>query len=513
MTIQSKIQGLLALSAVALLSVACGEEPIDSGDTGSACDGGKCDTPTGSDDQCKLRMSEVLDSSNRGFTSNDIRWACADVEGVNTVGRDDRGQEYCEYFAIFQPPAETEGGDRPEAVDLARNLGGGTTEGAVCFEGDSNSDCRVTLTEDQQFALEDEPDAVVGSCVFTSWHADVPGPMPACADGECGEDAQVYGFPFTEEFFRMKVGFNSNRAAADLVAECFALTELDELNDGRGYIRDYDWEAGEEGDSLRNPFFRGCVGANALFGTGWRRSDPSVCTVANRLRECGCTVPGLGDIIEQYKAENATHQLAEFGRRRFSDFTPIAQAALVVGDLVVPSQPAADGSITKRGFELATWDDREGLPPGCKYAETGEDSQSIVLCDITAGDLLANANDPKEFCRSAYGNNVVVHVPLPAEALECNAPDNPQAASCGQSPWNIGEEGAAPEPEPEPDPVVDPPDLGDCEQARDATGCENECVQSCVCDQDDWCCNNSWDSTCVGEVTSFGCATQCAAAG
>ena len=481
---------------------------------GQACDGGKCDTPTGDDNQCKLRQSEVLDSSNRGFTTNDIRWACADVAGVNTVGRDDRGQEYCEYFAIFQPPAEEDGGERPEAVDLARNRGGGSaTPGSVCLEGDSGSNCRVTLTEDQQFHMEDNSDEVVGACVFTSWHADVPGPMPNCAGGECGPEAQVYGFPFTDEFFRMKVGFNSNRAAADLVAQCFALSELDELNPGRGYIRDYDWEAGEDGDDLREPFFRGCVGANALFGTGWRRSDPSVCAVANRLRECGCTATGLGDAIEAYKQENATHSLSEFGRRRFTDFTPIAQAALVVGDVVVPPQPAADGSITKRGFELATWDDREGLPPGCKYAETGEDSQSIVLCDITAGDLLANANDPKEFCRSAYGNNVVVHVPLPAEAISCTPGDEALAGDCGQTPWNIGEEGQAPDPEPEPEPEPEEQDWGNCEQSRDGeTGCENTCIQECVCSDDSWCCDNEWDSQCVGEVTSFGCSESCAAA-
>jgi hypothetical protein len=416
-------------------------EPSESGDT-SACDGGKCDTPFGDDEQCKLRESEVLDSTNRGFTSNDIRWACADVQGVNTVGGDDRGQEYCEYFAIFQPPPAAEGGERPAAVDLGRNTGNRrTTEPAVCFEGDASTSCRVTLTEDQQFALEDDPDSVVGSCVFTSWHADVPGPMPACADGGCGPDAQIYGFPFTDEFFRMKVGFNSNRAAADLVAECFALSELQDRNPSGGYIREYDWGSGEEGDDLRSPFFRGCVGANALFGTGWRRSDPSVCAVANRLRECGCTADGLDEAIAEYQARNPTVQLKEFGRVAFNTLTPVAQAAIVLGDIVVPPQPAGHGPITKRGFELATWDDREGLPPGCRYGATGEDTQSIVLCDITAGDLIANANDPKEFCRATYGNNVVVHVPLPADAIRCSPPDTPEANSCGSVPWNIGAEG------------------------------------------------------------------------
>lgn len=431
-----------ATTSLLLLAIAgCDAEEPSSPSNSGACDGAKCDTPTGNDESCKLRESEVLDSTNRGFTRTDIRWACADVEGVNTVGGDDRGQEYCEYFAIFQPPAEEEGGELPQAVDLARNTGDRfepQTAGSVCLEGDEGDHCRVTLTEDQQFEMEDNADAVVGSCVFTSWHSDTPGPLPACADGGCGDDAKVHGFPFTSEYFQMKVSFNSNRAAADLVAECFALTDLNERNPGRGYVREFDWE---EGGDLQSPFFRGCVGSNALFGTGWRRSDPSVCAVANRLRECGCTAEGLDEAIRAYQEENPEVFLQEFDTIAFNDLPPVAQAGIVVGDVVVPPQPNADGTVTKRGFELATWDDREGLPPGCRYADTGEETQSLVLCDITAGDLLANANDPKEFCRATYGNNVVVHVPLPADAISCNPGDSAIGASCGETPWNIGAEG------------------------------------------------------------------------
>lgn len=514
---------MLTLGAFGLLAPACAAEE-DGGSEGSNCDGGKCDTPVGDDEQCLKRQAEVLNSSQRGFTETDVRWACADVQGVTADGNgDSRGQEYCEYFAIFQPPGIDADGNltdtRPEAVDLGRNLDGrgNTTELGVCFDGEG-SDCRVELNEEQGFWLEDNPDEVVGACVFTSWHADVPGPLPACEGGDCGDDAQIFGFPFTADFFRMKVGFNSNRAAADLVAECFALSDLNERSPSKGYIRDYDWANGSPDDNLRDPFFRGCVGANALFGTGWRRSDPSVCAAANRLRECGCTATGLNQAIEEYKSNNDIHQLAEFGRQEFTNFPPVAQAALVVGDILLPHQPAADGTITKRGFELATWDDRKGLPPGCKYAATGEEAQSLVLCDITAGDLLQSRTDTKEFCRATYGNNVVVHVPLPVSALSCSGGDGPEADSCGNLPWNIGQEGATapdPEPEPEPEPDTDSDSgdssgegdsLGNCAEARDETGCEHEEVEKCVCDQDSWCCENNWDETCVGEVTTFDCA-------
>jgi len=472
---------LLTLTAV-LVAGACGqaEEPAGGNDE-SGCVGAKCDTPVGNDESCLDRQSEVLSSSNRGFTENDIRWACADVEGVNTKGKDDRGQEYCEYFAVIDVPAVDEDGvptdEETIGVDLARNVNcatpqgevlrdkdecltiagcewsdeftaciapfvnpegepgiSGTTPPGVCAEGDDDISCGLELTEGQEFFLEDNPTEVVGSCVFTSWHSDVKGPLDA------PEETTIHGIPMTADYLRMKVSFNSNRAAADLVAECFALPELHEANPAGGYLRDADWDRTD--DAYQEPFFRGCVGSNALFGTGWRRSDPSVCAVAKRLRECGCTAEGLDDLIAQYQAANEPVFLKELETRRFNDMPAGAQAALVLGDVVLPKQPddGEEGKVTKRGFELATWDDREGLPPGCRYADGVEDEQAIVLCDITATDLRGHLNDPKEFCRSTYGNNVVVHVPLPSSAIRCSPPETEEAASCGEQPWNIGAE-------------------------------------------------------------------------
>lgn len=105
-----------------------------------------------------------------------------------------------------------------------------------------------------------------------------------------------------------------------------------------------------------------------------------------------------------------------------------------------PRQLPAGLHITLRGFKLGTWDDSHGLPGGCRYAEIGEDSQTVVLCDLTAADVTSNLGDVKEKCRELYGNQVVVHVPLPADAIECNPGDSEAAASCGEVPWNIGQE-------------------------------------------------------------------------
>jgi hypothetical protein len=395
MKLDARRFSLALLFATSFAFGAC-DDGADESEDGTVCaEGEKCDTPGGTQqEQCLARQSEVLNSSQRGFTPDAIRWACADVTGVNTNNQDDRGQEYCEYYAIVQPPMAT------AAVDLGRpksEESGDVTPGAICVEGESAENCGTTITADQLAAMEDDPTAVVGACVFTSWHADVPGPLPSCKGGKCGTAQSLFGFKFTEEFFRMKISFNSNSAAADLVQKCL---------DGKA-PSPKKWS--NTADPLTEPFFRGCMQVQKLYGTGWRRSDPSVCAVINRLDECGCSVPGVT-------------------REQF----PTA---------VIPPQPTPDGKITLRGFRLGTWDNAEGLPPGCRYLDTGDTSHTLVACDLTASDVVQNLNDPKEACRRTFGPNVVVHVPLPKAAIKCSPNKKTSAGkTCGAIPWNIGAE-------------------------------------------------------------------------
>ncbi|MEO1065572.1 MAG: hypothetical protein AAFZ07_29515, partial [Actinomycetota bacterium] len=222
--------------------------------------------------------------------------------------------------------------------------------------------------------------------------------------------AKVFGIPMTADNARMKIGFNSNGAAVDLVEKCFDLG---------GLVPQPDFD--DPDNPNNNGFFRGCMATNGLFGTEWRRSDPSICAAVNRLAECGCSAEGVGSAFE------------------------LGQA--VVG----PPGSANDGET--RGFALGTWDDKEGLPPGCEYVDVGEDSRTAVKCDLTASDLVANLNDPKEACRAIYGGNVVVHIDLPVSAISCNEEDE-FGQQCGGMPWNIGEEG---EFDPNQDPTGDDP--------------------------------------------------------
>ena len=54
-------------------------------------------------------------------------------------------------------------------------------------------------------------------------------------------------------------------------------------------------------------------------------------------------------------------------------------------------------------------------------------------------------------------------------------------------------------------------DVGDCCTAGANKGCSNDTIEACVCAKDDFCCNSSWDATCVSEVGSLGCG-MCPAA-
>jgi hypothetical protein len=373
------------LSAALLATAACAVEPAPDDDSG--CVGGKCDTP---DDPpataCQKRRSDALESGQKAYTPNAIRWACSDVDGVNTNHKDDRGQEYCEYFAIVQPPPATEGGERPPAVDLGRPLDSGTTPLAV------------ELTEDQIFYLEDHPTDVVGQCVFTSWHQDITEPYPVCKSASnCQSD--ILGFKLLGDYFRMKVQFNSNSAAADLVKECLKVPA--------------GGDPANASDPLNDPYIRGCMMVSDLYHTEWRRSDPTVCAASMRLAECGCGV----DINGDGKAD------------------PVD-----VPTAVVPKQPQ-NGEITLRGFPLGTWSGKDQLPAGCRYVDTGDASQTLVSCDFTGDDLLQSASDPKGRCREKYADNVVVHVPIPADKIVCTPPaDGKYTSTCGAQPWVIGAE-------------------------------------------------------------------------
>tara|TARA_R110002073_G_scaffold303128_6_gene471295 strand:- start:6662 stop:8218 length:1557 start_codon:yes stop_codon:yes gene_type:complete len=489
---------LLAVSL--LVAPACSSDDATDARQEVDCSDGQCDTPgsaagaecaaafPGDRDaqaecredkaygHCEARRADALESSQQAFVKDAIRWAAADVEGVNQNGRDDRGQEYTEYFAVVVPPPETEGEAAPNRALLGLNQDGGGTSSST-----------LDLTEGQIFALEDEPDAIVGQCVFTSWHNDISEPMAVCngSDSGCPELAfpegsavaswvtGTTGMKMNSRNLKMKVSFNSNGAAADLAERC--MTEP------------LSGDAENPDDPLHDNYTRGCMKAFELFQTEWRRSDSAVCVAGGRMTQCGCGVDTDADGI--------------------ADITDPKE----ISRILIPRQPLQSGETTLRGFPLGTWTGAGELPAGCNYANTGDDGQTLVTCDLTGNDVLAGAADVKERCRAKYGNNVVVHVPIPSAAIVCETPaDGQYSETCGDTPWvvtaeNSGANGGGNPTNPEPASCAH--DV--CEEGGNlnAADCSDTCVAT-VCEADDYCCSTAWDGICVGKAEEL-CSKTC----
>jgi hypothetical protein len=356
-----RLPGLFACAPLALtVLTACASEGSDAGDD-DQCAGEKCDIPDGDDeDLCTLRRADAFNDNQLAFTEKYLRWSCNDVDGVT---ESDRGQEYCEYFAIAQLPPANEGEDAPAPAVLGRNLGADYTSGTT--------EPSIDLTFAQITALEDDPTAVVAQCVFTSWNSDIAGPLPSCTETSCPD---VLGIPVEEEDFRMKFEVNSMEAAQLLVEDC-------SVADSEGTDDD---------------FTRGCMLNADINDTAFRKSDTTVCAATIRLSECACSPTG-------------------------SDSLP---------EMISPTE--------RRGFPLGTWSSLSALPTGCRFVDVGDDSQTIVTCDLTATDVLDYALDLKGRCQTKYADNVVVHVPMPpAASVSCSPEESasPYADSCPALPW------------------------------------------------------------------------------
>ncbi len=340
---------------------------------------GKGDTPNNDpnfsiEETCVDRQAEILKGNRDLFLRDNLRWSCADVAGVNTNNEDSRGQEYCEYFAALRLPPTEDGGEFGESVTVGRNLAKGTTP------------LGLELSEDQLYYLEDNDSEVLGSCVFTTWHNDADLEIPAC-ETECPD---VQGLTVDADQFQMKLFFNGNGAANALVRDCVDAALKDNYKKG---------ELENESDPYHSDYYRACVLTDAAQGFTWRKSDTTVCAVGMRLSECGCVDNGAD-----------------------------------VANALVPQATEENGF---RGFPLGGWKSPTELPSGCRYVELGDNSQTIVTCDLSGSDILSNSKDLKGLCRSRYGDNVVVHVPIPAETITCSPGDNQYASTCTETPWIV----------------------------------------------------------------------------
>ncbi len=394
---------LVAPLLLGLVLACAGDEPVvQETPTGELPTGGKFDTPTDpAEESCMRRRSDALTANRQTFTEGFLRWSCKDPEGVNTNNHDNRGQEYCEYFAIVQTPPSKDGDPLGESVKV-----GAIVKNAENLKDDVNIETTplsVELSLDQIAWLETHPDETVGACVFTSWHTDVFVPVTNCwyEDQHC---EAIYGIPMTMDNFKMKLQINTASAALGLIEKC-----------EEGVARAGDPE--REDDPLHDDFYRGCMYNNELNQTPWKKSDTSICVAVNRLRECGCEI----------------------------------EDGIALVDSLMPEPPDEETDIEDedffldlRGFPLGGWDGPTSLPSGCEYANIGDGTNVVVTCRLTAIELLDHADEVKGYCADKYAENVVVHVPMPAEVDVCRTPEGkPYTNTCTDKPWLITGEALA----------------------------------------------------------------------
>lgn len=415
-----------AIATILLLAACSGSTA-----TRDECDNGKCDTPGGTvEEQCTNSRVNAMDERRPHFTPAGVRWSCRDVNGVTADGndQDDRGQEYCEYFTMLHtegiPALILDDAKQPVFCDESTPCATGSCDTSIfsCVtsttvdtskpadilgknvDGGQVTPLDPVLSAGQLEWLSQNPNQKVGECVFTSWHADIDrAPTSAETIGGYRLDATTPGT--SNPLFRMEVGFNSNGAAQALINDC--------LTPGKAEIED--------------SYMRACTFCGDAQCVPWRKSDPSVCTMAMRIAECGCQV----DIKEPT------------GGTRTLDLSKDEDLALAK-ELFVPQ--------SRRGFTLGTWDGMGQLPTGCRYVKMGDSTtvtvngvsvedpnadQTIVACDLQASQITAaTAKDPKEACRQAYGEEVVVHVRAPDPALATLRCDTTKP-SCEGVPWDF----------------------------------------------------------------------------
>lgn len=213
---------------------------------------------------CEERRREAFNPNRGAFQKDFLRWSCADVDGRHPT---ERGQEYCEYFAIVQLPDDAGELGNPHVLGL--NKGEDFDAGQTPFS--------LELDTYEIANLESDPSKVVGQCVFTSWNGDV--------DAEALPEREVQGVPLQADVFRMKYFANTVSAAQCLIEECLEFLPPHE-------------EVAAAGITLEDDFTRGCFLNSFRNETQDRKSDSIICGASMRLAECGCGLTTGGEFAD-----------------------------------------------------------------------------------------------------------------------------------------------------------------------------------------------------------------------
>jgi hypothetical protein len=472
------------LSGLALLPVACGEDPISSEDEDVVPE--DAETTFDQVGVCDAMFKRHVGIRERDLENGTVSWGCGDVKGVDG---EDRGQEYCEYHAV----------SRGEVVTSASDLEAG--EKLYCY--------------------------------FTSVYYDV--------DGTDGKDGYVgdrdralaaelskpenLGATVAPELVRMKLQFNARSAATTLIQDCEALKpSLDEQRQVACYM------AGLEKDAAK--LKEACRGKDLSKAANWKKAQ-----------DLGAKVYEPGDDefeVQQDLVGCAAVRRAQHGGLAFRNSDPrICSHVYRANEECQCSWSELPEALD--GFEFTTWTSDEALPVGCRRVKVGgADSMQLALCEVSAdeaSELALDGNyaeDLDAFCNDRFGKDMVMRAPLRAVEKSGSCKDEGEGQFCADfvieagtgdggggaggatstgtttgttGSTSTGEGGGT---------------TGSTSTGGGSTCAHDECTAgaaltsgcsacaTAVCATDDFCCTTEWDSTCVGLV---GTTPACADAG
>jgi len=185
--------GFFSMFAVALMGPGCESDETETGDEQNVVPTGS-DTPFELAGLCQENIQRHITVRPQELTDGVVRWQCGDRPGVD--GIDDRGQEYCEYFAVSNgkrvdnfadadpakplacfftsvyldvAPGTTRDAALATALGKKENLNAKVDKGLVRMKGQFNSrGAATTLVSDSVGVAKDKNDERQAACFLAS---------------------------------------------------------------------------------------------------------------------------------------------------------------------------------------------------------------------------------------------------------------------------------------------------------------------------------------------------------
>ena len=357
--------GVLSFVGLSLtvLAPGCEEDTLETGDEQNVVPDG-AQTPWDLAGLCSENIQRHSGVRAQELADGIVRWQCGDRPGVD--GAADRGQEYCEYFALNNGKRV----DNFSDVDQSKPL--------YCFY------TSVYM------------DVAEGTALDASLAAELSKPENA-------------GATVDKDLVRMKGQFNSRGAATTLVVD--AMNAPRDQNDERQaacFLASLDPANKANSEKLKEV----CRGRSLATKTAWSKATKLGAKIP---KTTAANYQNYKDLVACMAVDNLEHGGVDW---RMSD-PHIAQVTVRANDECGCTYTALPDAL--QGFLQGTWSSKDALPPGCRRVKVeGSDFQQMTLCEVTASEVsdLETSLDYQEnlqsYCNERFGKDIVLTAPLRA---------------------------------------------------------------------------------------------------